>query len=386
MMQKPFIPTPSIVLGVIALIAVYFLSPFERQNKKEIVFGCSAALTGPLQENGIDYTNGMMCGFKALNDAGGVHDRRIRLRVLDDQYEPFITGRNISLLMQDPNLLGILGVVGTPPSEEALKITARTQIPFLMPLSGAEFLYNFPYEHLFTLRPSYYDEARRMVKHMQSQNIRKISIFYQNDSYGLATLYALQQAVRNTPIRIIAEGVYNRNTLSIHYAFNEITKASPEAVVIGGALKPTVEFIGKTAQHNPKLTFYTFSFVGYEPLKKALRSLPLNNVPMYMTQTVPSMDTKLPEIETFKRLYQFYYPSQQPTSIAFEGYLASQVIIEALKKTPSLSRASFADTLSKLEFQLVDGQIIRYSDQQHRGLRNVYLLKLNSAHGDNSYE
>jgi ABC-type branched-subunit amino acid transport system substrate-binding protein len=191
-------------------------------------------------------------------------------------------------------------------------------------------------------------------------------------------LYALQQAVRKTPIKIIAEGVYNRNTLSIHYAFNEITKASPEAVIIGGALKPTVEFINKTAKHDPKLKFYTFSFVGYESLNKVLLSLPLNNVSMYMTQTVPSMNKKLPQIATFKNLYTRYHPELQPTSIAFEGYLASQVIIEALKKSSHISRSSFMKSLSTLEFELVDRQMIRYSDTQHRGLRNVYLLKLNS--------
>ena len=371
----------SLILFAITLIIIYFLFSFERENKKDIVFGCSAALSGPLQENGIDYTNGIVCGFKAANDAGGIQNRHVKLRVLDDQYEPFITSKNITSLMLDSDLFGILGVVGTPTSEEALKITARTQIPFLMPLSGAEFLYNYPYKHLFTLRPSYADEARRMVKHMQKKNIHKIAIFYQNDSYGLASLYALQQAVRSTPIKIVAEGVYNRNTLSIHYAFNEITKAHPETVIIGGALKPTVEFIRKTAQFNPNLTFYTFSFVGYEPLRKTLLSENLKNVPMYMTQTVPPLSKNLPEIALFKRLYKHYYPSKEPTSIAFEGYLASQIILKALSNSSTLSRSSFEHSLSKLEFSLVDRQMIRYSKTYHRGLQNVYLLPLNSETG-----
>lgn len=379
-MQKNIQPI-SLLLLLITLIVLYFLFPFERENKNDIVFGSSAALSGPLQENGIDYTNGIVCGFKAFNDAGGIQNRHVKLRVLDDQYEPFITRKNIISLMKDPDLFGIIGVVGTPPSEEALKITARMQIPFLMPLSGAEFLYNYPYEHLFTLRPSYADEARRMVHHMQRENIQKIAIFYQNDSYGLASLYALQEAVRPTSIKVIAEGVYNRNTLSIHYAFNEISKAHPDAVVIGGALKPTVEFIRKTAQFNPNLTFYTYSFVGYEPLRKALLSENLKNVPMYMTQTVPPLSKNLPEIALFKRLYKHYYPSKEPTSISFEGYLASQVILKALSNSSTVSRSSFERALSKLEFSLVDRQMIRYSKRQHQGLQNVYLLPLNSETG-----
>lgn len=377
MMQKK-INSISLLLLFIILITIFFLFNFEHENKKDIVFGCSAALTGPLKDNGIDYTNGILCGFKAFNDAGGVQKRHVKLRVLDDQYEPFITGKNIESLVLDSDLFGILGVVGTPTSEEALKITARTQIPFLMPLSGAEFLYNYPYTHLYTLRPSYADEAREMVKHMQKQNIHKIAIFYQNDSYGLASLYALQQAVRSTPIKIAAEGVYNRNTLSIHYAFNEITKANPEAVIIGGALKPTIEFIRKTAQFKPKLTFYTFSFVGYEPLRNALLAENLKHVPMYMTQTVPPLSKNLPEITHFKDLYKHYYPLKEPTSIAFEGYLASLVVLKALTANKNLSRTSFEDSLSRLEFPLVDQQMIRYSNSRHNGLHNVYLLPLNS--------
>lgn len=380
-MSKKIIKKFSLGILFVAIVAYMVTLPFDRKDDTDIVFGCSAALSGPLQENGIDYTNGILCGFNAVNDAGGIQNHHLRLRVLDDQYEPFITGKNITSLLLDPNLFGILGVVGTPPSEEAMKITTRSQIPFLMPLSGAEFLYNYPYKNVFTLRPSYSDEARRMVNHMQRQNIRKIAIFYQNDSYGLASLYALQQAVRSTPIEIIAEGVYNRNTLSIYYAFNEITKAAPDAVVIGGALKPTVEFIRKTAQFSPKLTFYTFSFVGYEPLRKALLAERLIDAPTYMTQTVPPLSKNLPEITLFKRLYQHYYPSKEPTSIAFEGYLASQVILKALNKSSTISRSSFERSLSDLEFMLVDRQMIRYGKTQHQGLHNIYLLKLNSDTG-----
>lgn len=381
MMSKQFIQIFSLLLLLIGIVSFILTLPFGRSDKADIVFGSSAALSGPLQENGIDYTNGILCGFKAINDAGGIKNHHLKLRVLNDQYEPFITNRNINSLMKNPHLFGILGVVGTPPSEEALKITARSKTPFLMPLSGAEFLYNYPYKNVFTLRPSYSDEARRMVKHMEAQNIHKIAIFYQNDSYGLASLYALQQAIHSTSIHIIAEGVYNRNTLSINYAFNEITKASPEAVVIGGALKPTVEFIRKTAQFNPNLKFYTFSFVGYEALSKALQSASLEEIPMYMTQSVPPLTKNLPEINQFKRLYQRYYPTKAPTSIAFEGYLASQVIIKALQESSNLSQASFLKALSELTLPL-NGEVVHYTSTEHRGLHNVYLLKINSETGD----
>jgi ABC-type branched-subunit amino acid transport system substrate-binding protein len=53
-----------------------------------VLFGQSAAFSGPAQELGLDMRRGILAAFKEANDAGGVHGRMLELTSRDDAYEP----------------------------------------------------------------------------------------------------------------------------------------------------------------------------------------------------------------------------------------------------------------------------------------------------------
>jgi ABC-type branched-subunit amino acid transport system substrate-binding protein len=55
---------------------------------KEIVLGQFAALSGPAAELGKRMQVGIEACFRAVNAAGGVHGRTLRLVSRDDGYEP----------------------------------------------------------------------------------------------------------------------------------------------------------------------------------------------------------------------------------------------------------------------------------------------------------
>jgi len=57
-------------------------------TEERIVFGQSAALSGPAEELGINMRLGILAAFDEVNAAGGVHGRVLELRSLDDAYEP----------------------------------------------------------------------------------------------------------------------------------------------------------------------------------------------------------------------------------------------------------------------------------------------------------
>src|SRR5262249_56781396 len=54
----------------------------------EIRFGIAAPLSGPAKELGRQMKLGLDTAFGAINDAGGVQGRALRLAPLDDGYEP----------------------------------------------------------------------------------------------------------------------------------------------------------------------------------------------------------------------------------------------------------------------------------------------------------
>ena len=53
-----------------------------------IVLGQAAVFSGPAAQLGIQMRNGIKAYFDYVNDAGGVHGRKIELVTEDDRYEP----------------------------------------------------------------------------------------------------------------------------------------------------------------------------------------------------------------------------------------------------------------------------------------------------------
>lgn len=359
------------ILTISFLLAIFYSS---KQKNSEIIFISSAALSGPLKEIGNEYIRGIETYFNFINDGAGVKGYKIRLITRDDQYEPTITQKNIEdELNEYENIFGILEVVGTPTSEEALKIAIKTNTPFLMPFSGAEFLYRGEYEYLYTLKPSYNLEAVEMVTYLKEKNITNVAVFYQNDSYGLSALKSVKTAIENSNIKISSEGVYNRNTISVRLAFDEITKTKPDAVIMAGAYKPTVEFISKYEKSGLKAEFLNFSFVGMDQLRIGVKNIK-NRV--FITQGTPCLDLNNSDSIEFLQNYKKYNPNTKPNTVSYEGYLAAKVIVYALKNASRIDKKDFLDSLNTLEITLFDNTNVIYSNTNRNGLKKAYLIEV----------
>lgn len=363
-----------IFFGSTIALSIFVYYYFIETNTKEILFGTSVALSGPLQEIGIQYTNGINTYFKYINDNGGINGTKINFIIKDDQYEPLIAIENISsLIRNNKNLFAILGTVGTPTAEETIKYAVKSNTPYLMPFSGADFLYTNNYKNIYTLRPSYKDEAFEMVKYLLSNNIYDIAIFYQNDSYGLSALKGINEAIKGTSISILAEGIYNRNTISIYSALEEIRKTKPKAIIMAGAYKPSIEFINQAVKKGYDWEFLNFSFVGLEPLQNEIQN---HKNKILVAQSIPPLSYRNKDSEEYQKLFKQYYPNMLPNSVAFEGFLVAKVVVNALQNTKNLTKQNFLNSLNNTNMTLFDNSILKYTNKNHNGLKTVYLLQV----------
>ena len=82
-MQQKFSSHGRAVLGLLILLGACAASRGE-----DLVIGMSAAFRGPSRGLGIELYRGATAYFDALNDAGGIHGRRIVIKAYDDGYDP----------------------------------------------------------------------------------------------------------------------------------------------------------------------------------------------------------------------------------------------------------------------------------------------------------
>ena len=78
----------------------------------EVLIGQTAGLTGPHGDVARDVVLGTQALVQSVNDAGGIHGRRLRLLTLDDGHEPAQVVRNVRQLVSVDHVFGLLNLTG----------------------------------------------------------------------------------------------------------------------------------------------------------------------------------------------------------------------------------------------------------------------------------
>ncbi len=342
-----------------------------------IVFGQSAAFSGPASELGKGMQVGILSAFKEINDQGGVNGRRLELVSLDDAYEPEAAILNTHRLIGE-RVFALIGAVGTPTSKSAVPVAEEHDVPYIAPMTGAEYLRNSERRTVINLRASYYQETEEMIERLTTDlGINRIAILYQDDSFGRAGLNGVLLALERRKLSAIGTGIFPRNTVAIKTALVDLRAAGPEAVIIVGPYKPTATFI-KWARHiGMNSIFMTLSFVGSNALAKELDD---QGSGVLVTQVVPfPTGNTVPASASYRAALKAYDPAATPGFISFEGYLAGRLAIHVVDYCgKQVNRSCFDKVLRTGNNINLDGFTLRYGKNDNQGSDDVFLTVIGS--------
>ena len=339
-----------------------------------VVFGQSAAFSGPAQALGNGMRSGILAAFKEVNEAGGVHGRRVELVSLDDGYEPEAAATNTVRLIEQEDVFALIGEVGTPTSRSATPVAAEAGVPFIAPFTGAEFLRDPEWDNILNLRASYYQETEEMVARLTKDlAIDRIAVMYQDDSYGRAGYRGATLALDRRGMKPVSIGLYPRNTTAVKTALVDLQRGNPEAIIMIGAYRPVAALIAWARHIGLDPIFMTVSFVGSNALA---RELGPTGAGVYVTQVVPfPTDASLPIVKAYLDALQAYAPGIVPGFVSLEGYLAGRLAVSGLERCGrDLDRACFLDGFYDAGEIDIDGFSLRYDDtDDNQGSDSVFL-------------
>lgn len=352
----------------------------EGVTNTEIFFGQSAALTGPVKGLGLNMQKGILAAFAAINSKGGVHGRRLQLKSLDDRYEPELSIKNINYLIDKDKVFSLIGGVGTPTSKAIVPIIAKSKKLYIGPFTGASFLRSSYINTVVNVRSSYFQEIREMVSRLRKDlGIKRIGIFYQNDSYGIDGLNGLERAIKEVGkgLSIVSRGSYLRNTKAIKTALLDIRKGRPEAVIIISTYSSAAHFVKWAEKLGMKSTlFLSVSFVGVSALARELKS---SKSLVFVTQVVPfPYKAKTALLRNYHSAMKKIKSSNKIGFVSLEGYIVGRLVVEALKRAGrNLTKESFTKVFkaAKSNFNL-DGLRLSYTKKNNQGSNRVFLNRL----------
>jgi len=362
-----------------ALSLCLFATPvFAEQGvtNTQVLIGMSTVLTGPAAFLGTSFQTGSEAMLKSINDAGGVNGRMFKLIVYDDGYEPARAIPNVTKLIKEDKVFCILGNVGTPTTMAIMPIVTQEKIPLFAPFTGAEPLRSPVNRYILNYRASYKQEVEEFIHGMVDKlGHKKIAVFFQDDAYGRVVLEATKKALESRQMQAVAAGSYKRNSEDIEEGLTAVMAAKPDAVVMVGTYGACGKFIkeGKKRKFNP--VYMNVSFVGPDKLAEILGpdgegEVVTNVVPPFYSEAAKHY----PAVTDYLQAMKTYFPGTKPSFVGLEGYLATKVFLEGVKRAgKELTHDNFIAAIEGItDLDIGAGNRINFSAMNHQGSQKVY--------------
>src|SRR5437660_11597452 len=157
----------------------------------EIVIGSSNSFSGPLAFTGEQITKfGVDLYFKVVNDAGGIHGRKVRTVYYDDGYRPQDAVANTKKLVEQDRVFAIIIPQGSPTVRATLAYLEENKVPLLFPYQSSPMTRGKRYVlQGMTLSDR---SSKMMIDYLAGQRkLKKFAALYHDDEYGKSFLTAI---------------------------------------------------------------------------------------------------------------------------------------------------------------------------------------------------
>jgi branched-chain amino acid transport system substrate-binding protein len=354
-----------VLVGLGILWSVLAAQAEEGVTEREVLVGQFAALSGPASQLGLRMQAGIKAYFTAVNAAGGINGRSLKLVSRDDGYEPTRAAEAVKALIREDKVFALIGSVGTPTGLAAAPILSEEKVPLVGMFTGAQALREPFNRQIFHVRASYFDETERIVQHLTTLGVKKIAVFYQNDAYGKAGLEGVERALAKRQLKPAATATVERNTIDVAKALDSIIAAQPEAVVQIGAYKAVAAFIKQARAKGYGGQFFNVSFVGSKALADELGDVGQGVV---ISQVVPFPYTPASAIVREYQQHMLAAGDKEFDFSSMEGYLTARVFAEGLRKAGrNPTRDSLIAGLESIRDLDMGGFTISFSPKNHQG-------------------
>ena len=146
--------------------------------------------------------------------------------------------------------------------------------------------------------------------------------------------------------------------------------------------RAAAKFIEKTRDLYPDMIYTSVSFVGSTALANELMLLGQRFATgVIVTQVVPALDGHSSLVLDYKAALAKYFPGEAPDYVSLEGYVAANVLIEALKRNgPQLDTERLVTTLENLrDLDIGLGTPVTFGRSEHQGVHKVWGTQLDET-------
>jgi len=341
----------------------------------EILVGQWGPQTGPAAGWG-SVARGTDLFFKIINEEGGINGRKFKYFLRDDAYQPAKTKAIAKEFVEDIGVFAVVGGVGVATGMSVKDYLMENNVFWFGPVTGVyEWIKPFQ-KYLFSLYPLYDDEIYTLTGYFYEKlGLKKISVFYQNDSYGKQGLMGVERYLKeknsNVLVKVSAE-VTDRD-LSTHAL--KLKESKAEAVIMITTPAHAALLLAETAKIGFKPQWGTSNTLSDAPFMLQITKGMWAGV--IHSNFIEPPDSNHPLMVKYREWHKKLAPQERWGIFYIAGILFAEPFVEGVKRA---GRNLNNDTLMKALENMKDfrgiGGPISYSPTERQGAKHLWYGKV----------
>jgi branched-chain amino acid transport system substrate-binding protein len=324
------------ILAAAGALALSAILPFTASAQAvrgvtdtEIVIGTYTDLSGVTVAWGVNNSNAIRMAFEEINAKGGIHGRKIRYILEDNQYQVPRSIQAANKLINRDNVFLLIANGGTPMNNAVMPDQLSKGVPNLFPLTSARSMYE-PYHRLkFGLASSYYDQMRSAVKLLAERGRKKICAMYQDTDFGRDVMDGARDQLKAMNMSLAAETAHKPTDADFSASVAKLKDAGCDAILLGTIVRDTNQIVAavrKTGWDVPIMA----QVAAYDSAVAEVPGGVTEGMECMTSVLFVGKDDPRPAVQTFLKSYREKF-GRDPNFAAQIGYSAAQVLIQGLQ-------------------------------------------------------
>ncbi|MBK4720859.1 ABC transporter substrate-binding protein [Azospirillum sp. YIM DDC1] len=224
--------------AAVTLTSAIALSAGSAAAQDTIKIGMTSALTGPYNEYGEGGRRGVELAIEKWNAKGGINGKKVELAMLlDDQLVPDRAVQNMRRLLDNKELVAIIGPAGSGPTLAVIEMAAADGRPYMNPVAQTPTVTypdgGKPRPNVFSFALQNDVESMVLGRYVATQ-FKKPGLVHESTAYGVSGADMIAKELKAAGGAVVATETYNQRAQDMTAQIARLQRAGADVVVCVG--------------------------------------------------------------------------------------------------------------------------------------------------------
>lgn len=321
--------------------------------------------------------------YQMINEQGGIHGRKIKYYVRDDQYNPAVAKAVVKEMVEKIGIFAVTGIVSSTCGNAVKDYLAEHKVIIctagtagISPVLEANITPGVPpNRYLFSFVPVYEDSASILTQFIVKKlQLKKIGVIYQNDVFGINGLKGVKQRLDAYGMQLAAQIPVETTDKDFGSQLLRLKNSGVDAAVLWLNPSQAILAVKTAASLNYKPQFFSFDGNSdYQLLYKISGGLWEGVI---TPAIYPIPESKDPTLLKYREAAKKFAPEEPWGMTTISGITVAEPLVEALRRVGrNLSTEATIKALESFREWKGLGPPITWSADRHQGAEAVQIQK-----------